>query len=374
MERRRMKRKLFAVVLCALFMSNLACGQNMAGANQDSNTGSGGGNHGTGTGTMTSNGSSVVVSQNYLQQCCWASTVHAYWTPDASKWTMITGSATVKIQAAPNGNTVAALTVATPGDLAVSYSLPQVTDLSQYDNLEVLATISTSRIGGVVVLVDTSGRRRYYNFALRSPLGWLQLVYSISNFIREDTGFDLTHVQAVWFSQGGLQVGDVIMVGEITLANNLVDHGDFPGVWNKDLVCGGTLTATSDAAMGPSSVYANVAACQHGQADIAINGIYNMITWDWSSKTSVSFYFKDPNATVSHYFLIYDTNYQHFREWVFPNTYPGQWMKVTANLTSGYYYQNGPVDLGNIVQFEVGVFNGQPYQLFSFQIDEVALQ
>jgi hypothetical protein len=272
-----------------------------------------------------------------------------------------------------NGITIVNLTVASPGSMTAAYKLPQITDLRRYGTFSFVSKISHTRIGGLVLLVDSSSRRRWYQFPLIGPMGWRQPVYSLSNFVGQDPGFDLSRVGAIWFNQGALVVGDLISIGAISFDVGLVDHADYSSNWVQDVTCGGTLSTNSDAAVGPSSVLANVQACQSGQVDIAINALaYMGITWDWSNKSYISFYYKDANTSAQHYFLIYDKNY-NVRAWLFPNNYPGQWMKVTAPLTTGYFYESGPVDLSNMIQFEVGLVDGSPYQNYIFQIDEVAL-
>src|SRR5207248_3871092 len=96
------------------------------------------------------------------------------------------------------------------------------------------------------------------------------------------------------------------------------------------------------------------------------------IQWDWSGKSFASFYFKDSETTASHYFLVYDKNL-NYREWVFRNTTPDQWFRVTANLADFSYAQSGPVDLAHVVYWEVGIFGGTPNATYTFQVDEVAV-
>ena len=318
-------------------------------------------------------GTGVTEGLGFPQQCCWAFSTHAYWFPNPSNWSLVGGSATVTMAGGPNGTTVANLNVTASGPLTAAYQLPQLTDLRGYDSFDFVAQISNTRIGGLVLLVDSSRRRRWYQLILRAAGGWGQPVYSISNYVNQDPGFDLSHVAAMWFNQGGLVAGDVISIGAISFDVGLVDHADYASEWSQDLTCGGTLSTAWDAAIGPASLLANVQACQGGQVDIAIIALgYLGITWDWSAKTYLSFYYKDTYTSVLHYFLVYDKS-GYFREWLFPNNYPGQWMKVTAPLTTGYYLQSGPIDLGNIIQFEVGIFGGPPKQYYTFQINEVTL-
>jgi len=318
-------------------------------------------------------GDSVTEGLGFPQQCCWAFTTHAYWLPDPSKWSIIAGSATVSIGDGPNGTTVANLKVAAPGSLTAAYQLPQVSDLRGYDSFNFVSTISHTRIGGLVLLLDSSSHRRWYDLILQAAMGWRQPVYSINNYLGQDAGFDLSHVASIWFNQGALLAGDVISIGAISFDVGLVDHTTYASNWVQDMTCGGTLSNGPDTVVGPVSLLANVQSCQSGQVDIAINAIsYLGITWDWSEKSYISFYYKDTYTSVLHYFLIYDKD-RHFREWLFPNNFPGRWMKVTAPLTSGYYLQSGILDLGNVIQFEVGIFGGPPNQNYTFQINEVTL-
>jgi hypothetical protein len=318
-------------------------------------------------------GDSVTEGVGFPQQCCWAFTTHAFWLPDPDKWSIIAGSAAVSISDGPNGTTVANLKVSAPGSLTAAYELPQVSDLRGYDSFNFVSEINNTRIGGLVLLVDSSSHRRWYQLILQAAMGWRQPVYSINNYVGEDPAFDLSRVAFIWFNQGALAPGDVISIGAISFDVGLVDHADYASNWVQDWACGGTLSTASDAAVGPASLLANVQACQTGQVDIAINAInYMGITWDWSEKSYISFYYKDTYTSVLHYFLIYDKD-RHFREWLFPNNFPGRWMKVTAPLTSGYYLQSGILDLGNVIQFEVGIFGGPPNQNYTFQINEVTL-
>jgi hypothetical protein len=289
-------------------------------------------------------------------------------------WSILTGTGSVQTGVAgPNGTTVTQLTVAEPasgGDFRAQYNLPAVVDMWMYDNISFLTSAQQSRIGALFYLVDAQGRRRWYQYILRSALGWQQPVYSLSSYVGEDTAFDLSSVTALYFEQDGMHAGDVIFVGPMALDVGLVDHCDYASNWNLDLVSGGTLATSSDAVTGTGSILANVTTVAFGQADIAILGSWSGINWNWSSNTSVSFYFKDDNPSFIHYFLLYDSN-RNYREWIFTNPSPGQWIKVTGNLTDNSYYQSGPVNLGSVQQFEVGVFGGSPFQNVVFQVDEV---
>ena len=95
--------------------------------------------------------------------------------------------------------------------------------------------------------------------------------------------------------------------------------------------------------------------------------------WDLSSKQYVSFYFKGQDASSIHYFLIYDKN-RNYREWIFANSDPGNWIKVAADLRDSAYFESAPIDLSNVEQFEVGVFGGSPLATYTFQVDEVNMR
>jgi hypothetical protein len=289
-------------------------------------------------------------------------------------WSILVGAGTVQIGVAgPNGTTVSELTVTMPaanGNFTAQYVLPAVVDMRMFDTISFVTSAQQTRIGALFYLVDTHGRRRWFQYILRKYLGWQQPVYSLSSYVGEDSGFDISSIAALYFEQGGMVPGDVIFVGSLALDTGLVDHCDYAANWNLDLVSAGTLTTSSDAITGGASVLANVSTVAFGQADIAILGSWSGINWNWTGSTYVSFYFKDDNPSMFHYFLLYDSN-RNYREWIFTNPTPGQWIKVTGNLTDNSYYQSGPVNLGSVQQFEVGVFGGSAFQNVAFQIDEV---
>jgi hypothetical protein len=298
---------------------------------------------------------------------------------NAGTWSFLSGYGTGSIQtdvSGPNGTTVTKLTVATTvegGTFIAKYDLPVVMDLRPYDNFNFVTMAAQTRIGGFVYLIDSSGRRRWYHYVERSWMGWQQPVYTISNYIGEDAHFDVSHIQSFYFTQSGMAAGDVISVGSISLDIGLVDHCDYSSNWSLDWVSTGSLTNSTDAVSGTGSVLANIYAVATGQADVAILGSQSGINWDWSNKSYVTFSFKDSNTTQIHYFLIYDKN-RNYREWLFTNAYPDQWITVTGDLNDTSYYQSAPVDLTNIQQFEVGIFGGSPYQNYVFQIDEVRVR
>ncbi|PYP84295.1 MAG: hypothetical protein DMG65_22840 [Candidatus Angelobacter sp. Gp1-AA117] len=138
------------------------------------------------------------------------------------------------------------------------------------------------------------------------------------------------------------------------------------------MVSSGVITVSSDSVNG-KSILANVTATNEGQADIAILGAASHIYWDLSAKQYIGFDFKDKNATVIHYFLMYDKK-RNYREWLFTNPDPGNWIKVSADLRDTSYYESAPIDLSNIEQFEVGVFGGPANAQYTFQIDEVTVR
>jgi hypothetical protein len=94
------------------------------------------------------------------------------------------------------------------------------------------------------------------------------------------------------------------------------------------------------------------------------------LRWDLSGKQYVSFYFKDQDASAIHYFLIYDKS-RNYREWLFANPDPGNWIKVAGDLRDSSYFESAPIDLSNVEQFEVGVFGGPPLAAYTFRVDEV---
>jgi hypothetical protein len=290
-------------------------------------------------------------------------------------WSILYGTGSIQTGVAgPNGTTVTDLTVGNTdqGTFIAKSDLPQVTDLRMYDTISVVTRINLTRIGGLLYLVDTEGRRRWYSYILRSQLGWQQPTYTLSAYLGEDAGFDLSSVQSLYFSQSGMVQGDVIAIGSIAFDVGLVDHCDYASGWSVDYASSGTISTSSDAITGTGSILADLYATSGGQADVAILGSYSDIIQDWSTKSYVSFYFKDDDPTIIHYFLIYDDN-RNYREWLFSNDYAGQWIKVTGDLRDASYFQSGQVDLSKVQQFEVGIFGETPFQHSVFQIDEVAV-
>jgi hypothetical protein len=112
----------------------------------------------------------------------------------------------------------------------------------------------------------------------------------------------------------------------------------------------------------------------YSQVDIATKTVARGIMWNLANKTYLSFYYKDNEGAASHYCLIYDKA-GYYREWVFDNSRSlGQWVRVVVHLHDTNYVESGPVDLSQIVAFEVGVF-GLPVgdtSVHEFQVDEVS--
>lgn len=291
-------------------------------------------------------------------------------TLDLSHWAVTLGSASLATSttASPTGETVMELTI-TDSNILVDHTLASTADLRIYDCFSFLIGMSATRTGDFVYLMDAHGRRRWFSLNVRAYAGFQAPVLFINRFVDQDPGFDLSAVSAVRFGQAGLQSGDKIWIGTVHFEQGLVSHAEVSGPWIVDLGIG-TLSTTNDAAVGAYSVRADMIANDEGQASIGLDARGVNISWDWSRKTFISFYYKDNTADAFHYFLIYD-GLGKYREWIFTNSNPGQWIRVTADLSDVSYVQSGPVDLSHIVFFEGGVFGGIPGASYSFQVDEV---
>lgn len=294
--------------------------------------------------------------------------------PSASNWSIVSGAGNILFPATDaNGNAAAQITVTTQPDTVgfiVEYRFPAAMDLRLYDTVSFSAQVSQTHIGDFMYLVDTQSRMRWFNLVLRSSAGMQRPVYSINNFVGEHSGFDVSSVKAIRYGQYALKPGDILTLGTPVFETGIVDHCDVSSSWSLDLVSSGTIGTSPDSVNGSKSILATVAANDEGQADIAILGADMGINWDLSNKRYVSFYFKDQDTSAIHYFLIYDKN-RNYREWLFANGDPGNWIKVTADLSDSGYFESAPIDLSNVQQFEVGVFGGPPRSPYTFQVDEV---
>jgi hypothetical protein len=297
--------------------------------------------------------------------------------PSATNWRVISGGGDIVVPATDaNGAVTAQITVNTQPDsvgFMVEYRFPVTMDLRAYDTVSFLAQTSQTHIGDFMYLVDTKSRMRWFNLILRSSLGIQTPVYSINNFAGEHSGFDVSSVAAIRYGQYAMSPGDVLNFGTPIFETGILDHCDVASSWFLDLVSSGNIITSPDSVNGSKSILANLVANNEGQADIAILGTAMDIRWDLSKKQYVSFYFKDQNTTSIHYFLIYDKS-RNYREWLFANSDPGNWIKVTGDLQDSAYYESGPIDLSNVEQFEVGIFGGPPQGVYTFQVDEVTVR
>lgn len=293
---------------------------------------------------------------------------------DPTRWSIVSGQASADASAAnaPTGEAVMQFTVTGDGALRVQATLPSVIDLRPFSSFSFVASTSATRIGDFAYLVDSHGCQRWFNLVLRANRGWQQPLYFIDSYAGQDSCFDVSSVAAVFFQQSGMKSGDRLQLGMPRFEHGVVNHAEVPGPWIID-IGGGTLASSSDAVAGRASVIANLEANGEGQADIAVDARGDGIFWNWSTKSYVTFYYKDDVVDASHYFLVYDAN-GFYRQWTFRNDTPGQWLKVTADLRDVAYYQSGPVDLSRIVYFEVGVFAGLPGGSYTFQVDEVTVR
>lgn len=295
----------------------------------------------------------------------------------AANWNVVSGTGNIVFPAVDgNGGVAAQITVSTqPAAIGfiVEYRFPATMDLRPYDTVSFSAQTSQTHISDYVYLVDAQSRMRWFNLVLHQDLGVQNPVYSINNFAGEHPAFDVSSVVAIRYGQFGMNPGDVLTFGTPSFETGVLDHCDVPSNWSLDLVSSGSILTAADSVNGSKSILANVTANNQGQADIAILGAAMGLRWDLSRKQYVSFYFKDLNTTAIHYFLVYDKN-RNYREWLFANPDPGNWIKVAADLRDSAYFESGPIDLSNVEQFEVGVFGGPPLATYTFQVDEVAVR
>ena len=294
-------------------------------------------------------------------------------TISEANWSVVYGGATqtTSLTAAPTGEPVMEYEVTTPGSIRIENQFPAPADLRARDCFSMIIGESQTRIGDFTYLIDKNHRRRWFKLNVRAWYGFQQPVYFINSYLGQDAGFDLSSVVAVRFGQAGLQVGDKIWIGAVRFENDLVSHAEVAGPWIVDMGQG-TISASRDAAEGTFSIRADLTANDQGQADIALDARGVKISWNWSKKSFISFKYKNSEERPLHYFLIYDAN-GWYREWVFTNPHPGQWIDVTADLRDVGYTESGPVDLSKIVYFEVGVFGGTPGGSYSFNVDEVTV-
>src|SRR5947207_2295834 len=290
----------------------------------------------------------------------------------ANHWTVAYGNAAMGLSAftAPDSSGTMEFVAQQAGSVVAQHTLQTVVDTRPYDTFSFWAQASATHVGDFVTLVDSNGRKRWYSLLLWGPRGWQKPTYWIDSYAGQESGFDSSAVAKIRFGQAGQRPADVLRYSAVTFEHNVVSHGDALASWYPD-VGSATFSIVRDGAAGsPTSVKAEVVANAHGQADVAINLLPARIVWDWSGKSFLTFYFKDSETTASHYFLIYDKTL-NYRQWVFSNPVPGEWMRVTANLADSYF-DSAPVDLSHIVYFEVGVFGGNPGATYTFQVDEVA--
>jgi hypothetical protein len=298
----------------------------------------------------------------------------ASWTSyEANFWSILGGSCTLgpANQLPPDGSMATQITMTATGGFFVQYTLPFVRDLGNVDTLVFWANTSATRIGDFVFLVDWYGNRAWYTLNLYSSNGWQQFQFFLNSPVGMNLGFDRGHVMAVRFAQSGMVSGDVVTIGRPWFEWGTVNHADSAAGWYVD-IGSGTISSTTDAMAGKSSLLANLTSNFWGQADIATSFASTGAKWDWSSKTSISFFYKDSLLGVDHYCLVYDAN-GSYREWVFENPLPGHWIRVTIQLNHPAYEPSGPVDLSRLAAFEVGVFDGTPGTAYSFQIDELCV-
>jgi hypothetical protein len=292
---------------------------------------------------------------------------------DVSSWKMSAGTATLAASAVkpPDDSPAVEVDETSNGTVQVDATLPTTLDIRTYDSFSFWAQASATHIGDYVFLIDSLGRRRWYHLVLQSPRGWQRPTYSIDSFVAQDAGFNLGAIKKIRYGQAGQASGGFLRFGPATFEHNVYNHGDAAASWYVDIGTG-TLTTTPDGANGTAtSLLATVKANSVGQADIAVNLLAPQISWDWSGKTFVSFYFKDAETAPNHYFLVYDKSL-HYRQWIFSNPTPNQWFRVTANLSDASYAQSGVVDLSQIIYFEVGVFGAPANATHTFQVDEVS--
>lgn len=321
----------------------------------------------------------LLVSSSLCAQPINSGTVTSYsagvgLAPSAANWSVVSGTGNIVFPATDaNGGIAAQITVNTqPGTVGfiVEYRFPVSMDLRSYDTVSFSAQTSQTHIGDYMYLVDTQSRMRWFNLILHSELEENSPVYSINNFAGEHSGFDVSKVAAIRYGQYGMNPGDVLTFGMPVFETGVLDHCDVASNWSLDLVSSGSISTSPDSVNGSKSIVANITANDQGQADIAILGAAMGLRWDLSGKQYVSFYFKDQDASAIHYFLIYDKS-RNYREWLFANPDPGNWIKVAGDLRDSSYFESAPIDLSNVEQFEVGVFGGPPLAAYTFHVDEV---
>jgi hypothetical protein len=292
---------------------------------------------------------------------------------DLSAWTVSAGTATAVVSTVlpPDGSPAIEFDETSNGSVQVDAALATPLDVRSYDSFSFWAQASATHIGDYVFLIDTLGRRRWYHLVLQSVRGYQRPTYSIDAFVSQDTGFNLGAVKKIRYGQAGQASGGFLRFGPATFEHNVYNHGDASSSWYVDIGTG-TLSTVADGANGtPTSLLAQIKANAVGQADIAVNLLAPQIMWDWSGKSFVSFYFKDSETALNHYFLVYDKSL-HYRQWIFNNPTPNQWFRVNANLLDASYAQSGVIDLSSIVYFEVGVFGAPANASHTFQVDEVS--
>jgi hypothetical protein len=299
-------------------------------------------------------------------------------TTNVAQWSLLAGYANISLsaQTSPDSSPVVEVDVTQTAGISVQNQLVAPFDLRSYDSFAFWIRASATRSPNFVYLVDTNGARHWYALYLQASQGWVQQEYWITSYVNQDVGFNLSQVAAVMFNQAGELVGDKIWIGATEFEHNSVNHAEAAGNWLFDVPgdIGDSIKAVTDAAVGSFSVEATGNASSWGQMDIATSQPVTGATWNWTQKTYLTFYYKDSYSNVSHYAAIYDKN-GNYREWVFQNNSPGQWIKITVALAdNGYfaYASPGPPDLSNLTSFELGIFGGVGNSQYTFQVDELS--
>ena len=291
------------------------------------------------------------------------------------RWSVLAGDLDLKFarELPPDWSMATDIKVITSGPLWVQYTLPEVRDLSKVDTLTFWARTSESRIADYVFLVDSSGNRAWYKFALRAPNGWQQFQYFLNLPHGMDSGFRIDQVAALRFAQSNMVAGDVVTIGTPRFEWGSLSHCESEAGWYIDIGSGEITTSREVSAVGGnSSLLANLVTNSWGQADIAISRATTGARWDLSSKKTLRFFWKDSLFGVDHYVLFYD-DAGRYRQWMFGNPLPGHWIEVTVELDKGYYEPFGPVDMSKLQVFEIGIFSAPPGVNVSFMLDEVSV-
>lgn len=298
-----------------------------------------------------------------------------------------------------------------------SDNTPTPVDLTPYDTFYFDVLASATRIGDWAMLVDNSGRVRYYALNLLAYKGWQQPIFFLNKFNHQDANFDLAHVQYVRFGQAGETIGDQITIGHPRFGRDVVNSGILASSWWLD-VGTGTLTTTTDSAVGTPSLLATINSdAGFAQVDIAMNTLFTQFNWDWTGKNTLTLFFKDSNADTGsqqHYFyygtvcstvttysnssasacgadcqscgancidvakchingqyagLCGGSTCRSYREYTFQNHYPGEWLQLTADLSAGS--ATGTVQLNDINWLEFGILQVPQNAQYTFELGPV---